>query len=263
MSLERPEWPVVGELVVATVRQVTGYGAYVILDEYDGKEGLLHISEISSRWVRNIRNHVRERQKVVLQVLRVDPSRGHVDLSLRRVSKDDRRKKIEDWKKNRKAETLMRSAAIALKIDEGRIYEEAGSKLVDRYGSLYAGLEAAVKRGIVAMTEAGVPEEVAETLTEIAREKIVVKGFTIHGVLELTSMDARGVEKIRGTLLEMKRAGEANEAEVALYLLGSPKYRIDVTAEDYKKAEAALGEIVEGARSSWSDHEGRFSFSRE
>jgi len=262
MSLGRTEWPTVGELVVATVRRIEKYGAYVSLNEYD-KEGLLHISEISSRWVRNIRNHVRDRQKVVLQVLRVDLSRSHIDLSLRRVSKDDQRKKIEDWKKNRKAETLLKSAANTLKISEAEIYEKAGNNLIDRYGSIYAGLEATAKRGAEALTEAGVPARIAETLEEIAREKIVVRGVTINGIFELTSMDPRGVEAIKRTLLETKKVAEENEAEATLHALGAPKYRVDVTAEDYKKAEAALEKIVTATESSWAGHDGKFSFSRE
>ncbi|NIS10478.1 MAG: S1 RNA-binding domain-containing protein, partial [Thermoplasmata archaeon] len=120
MEEGRLEWPEVGDLVVATVQRIAGHGAYVALDEYDGKEGLLHISEISSRWVRNIRNHVRERQKVVLQVLRVDPSREQVDLSLRRVTQDERRKKLEDWKKNRKAETILKGVAVGLNMSEAK-----------------------------------------------------------------------------------------------------------------------------------------------
>ena len=102
MSFGRQELPELGELLVATVVRIEGHGAYVTLDEYDDKEGLLHISEISSSWVRNIRNHVREGQKMVLQVRRVDPSRKHIDLSLRRVSGDERRKKMEGWKKAEK-----------------------------------------------------------------------------------------------------------------------------------------------------------------
>ena len=39
-----PNYPEVGDLVVATVTRVVDYGAYVKLDEYDGVEGLVHIS---------------------------------------------------------------------------------------------------------------------------------------------------------------------------------------------------------------------------
>ena len=152
MSLGKPEWPEIGELVVATIKRIESYGAYVYLDEY-AKEGLLHISEISSTWVRNIRNHVRERQKVVLQVLRIDPVHSHIDLSLRRVSMDERRKKIEHWKKNRRAEALLKSAANALKLNERELFEEAGIKLIDSFGSLYNGLEEAAKKGVEALTE--------------------------------------------------------------------------------------------------------------
>jgi len=78
--------PEVGDLVVATVTRIVDYGAYVKLDEYQGIEGLVHIQEISSTWVRNIRNHAREGQKLVLKVLRVNLQRNQVDLSLRRVT---------------------------------------------------------------------------------------------------------------------------------------------------------------------------------
>lgn len=262
MSFGQSEWPEVGDLVVATVRRIVGHGAYVSLDEYDYKEGLLHISEISSRWVRNIRNHVRERQKVVLQVLRVDPSREQVDLSLRRVTQDERRKKIEDWKKNRKAETLLRNTASALNMNEEAVFAEAGTKLIEHYGSLYEGLEAAAKKGVEALNVAGVPERLAETIEEIAREKIVVKGVTIHGVFEISSMGSRGVEEIKDTLLKTKDVAAENDAEAVLYILGAPKYRVEVTADDYRKAEAALDRIVEFTSEEWSNHDGNFSFTR-
>ena len=262
MSAGQSDWPEVGDFVVATVRRIVGHGAYVSLDEYDNKEGLLHISEISSRWVRNIRNHVRERQKVVLNVLRVDPSREQVDLSLRRVTQDERRKKLEDWKKNRKAETLLRNAASALKMDEEAVFAEAGAKLVEHYGSLYDGLEAAAKNGVEALNEAGVPERLAKAIEEIAREKIIVKGVTIHGIFEISSMESRGVEEIKDTLLKTKDVAAEHDAEAVLHSLGAPKYRVEVTADDYRKAEAALNRIVEFTNDVWSNHDGKLSFTR-
>jgi translation initiation factor 2 subunit 1 len=223
--MSQSEWPEVGDLVVASVIRIVGHGAYVTLDEYDNKEGLLHISEISSSWVRNIRNHVRERQKVVLNVLRVDPSRKQIDLSLRRVTQDDKRKKLEEWKKNRKAETLLRSAAIALKISEEDLYAKSGVKLVEHYGSLYAGLEATAKRGIDALTEAGLTKKASKALAKAVEGKIVIKRVSIDGVIEITSMEANGIEDIKDTLLAAKETAAENNAEAFLTSLGAPKYR--------------------------------------
>src|SRR3989304_9293531 len=102
MSSKRPEWPEAGDLIIATIQSVTDYGAYAKLDEYD-KEGLLHVSEISSSWIRNIRDFVREGQKIVLKVLRVDLEKGHIDLSLRRATKREKIEKMKSYKKERKA----------------------------------------------------------------------------------------------------------------------------------------------------------------
>ena len=62
MAERKPQWPEVGDLVIATIETVTDYGAYAKLDEYD-KRGLLHVSEISSSWIRNMRDFVFRREK--------------------------------------------------------------------------------------------------------------------------------------------------------------------------------------------------------
>src|SRR5207237_9223354 len=77
-------FPEVGDLVVATVKRVEDYGAYVKLDEFAGIEGLVHISELATTWVRNIRDYAGEGQKLVLEVLRVNVLRNQIDLSRQR-----------------------------------------------------------------------------------------------------------------------------------------------------------------------------------
>ena len=76
----RPAFPEEGDLVVATVSAIRNFGAVVTLDEYGKREAFIHLSEVAPGWVKYIRDHIREGQKVVARVLRVDVGKGQVDL---------------------------------------------------------------------------------------------------------------------------------------------------------------------------------------
>jgi translation initiation factor 2 subunit 1 len=262
MGLRRPEWPEVGDLVVTTVIRITDYGAYVRLDEYD-KEGLLHVSEVASRWVRNIRDYVREGQKVVLKVLRVHAEKGHVDLSRRRVTKRDKREKLLSWKKDRKAESLLRTAAEKLNISFEEAYEKAGALIEKAFGDLYYGLEKTAKDGVDVLMELGIDKELAVILEEIAKEKIQISLVNVKGILELQNPKPNGVLIIKDTLKYAKKVGESEDADVTVYLVSPPKYRIVVAAENYKSAENIMEKVTKSALKLISKNGGKGSFRRE
>jgi len=261
MALEKQEWPEVGDLVIATIQDVTDFGAYAKLDEYD-KIGLLHISEISSSWIRNIRDFIREGQKVVLKVLRVDAEKGHIDLSLRRVTKRERIEKIMVWKTDRKAETLLRSVAekMGLSIDE--VYEKAGAPMEKEYG-LYEGFEKVVKEGASALTKIGVPEDLATVIVEIAKERMHVPMVKVKGVVELRTTNSQGVKIIKEAFLNAKKAEKSREGKVRFYVIAAPKYCIEVMAENYKSAEAVLQRVSENIISTIDKAGGQGVFRRE
>ena len=79
-------FPENGELVVCTVTSVKNFGAFVTLDEYDNKEGFIHVRDVATGWVKYIRDYIREGQKIVCKVLGVDSQKGHTDLSLKSVN---------------------------------------------------------------------------------------------------------------------------------------------------------------------------------
>ena len=262
MGLRRPEWPDVGDLVIATVVRITDYGAYVRLDEYD-KEGLLHVSEVASRWVRNIRDYVREGQKVVLKVLRVQADKGQVDLSRRRVTKRDKKEKLLSWKKDRKAESLLRTASEKLNISFEEAYEKAGALIEAAFGDLHDGLEKTAKDGVDVLLELGINKELAVTLEEIAKEKIQISLVSVKGILELQNPKPKGVLVIKETLKHAQEVGESEGADVTVYLVSPPNYRIVVSAEDYKSAESVLEKATESALKFISKNGGKGSFKRE
>lgn len=262
MEFKKPEWPDVGDLVVATVVRITDYGAYVRLDEYD-REGLLHISEVSSSWVRNIRDFVREGQKVVLKVLRVDAEKGQVDLSLRRVTKREKKEKGLSWKKDRKADSLLRNASEKLNLSFEEIYEKAGALIEKEFGELYEGLEKTAKEGANVLLNLGVPKDIAVTLEEIAKERIRIPLVKVKGILELQCTKPNGVVLIKETLLKVQKFGESQGINVRIYVVASPKYRIEVSAENYKSAETTLEKATETALKSIEKIGGKGTFKRE
>ena len=262
MGLRRPEWPEVGDLVIATVVRITDYGAYVMLDEYD-KEGLLHVSEVASRWVRNIRDYVREGQKVVLKVLRVHADKGQVDLSRRRVTKRDKKEKIQSWKKDRKAEGLLRTTAEKLNISFEEAYDKAGALIESAFGDLHEGLEKTAKDGVDVLLDLGIDKELAVTLEEIAKDKIQISLVNVKGILQLQNPKPKGVFLIKEALKTARDVGEAEGADLSVYLVSPPKYRVVVSAEDYKNAESVLEKATDAALENISKNGGTGSFKRE
>jgi translation initiation factor 2 subunit 1 len=260
MEERKPEWPESGDLVIATIETVTDYGAYAKLDEYD-KRGLLHVSEISSSWIRNIRDFVRENQKMVLKVLRVDPEKGHVDLSLRRVTKREKIEKIKSWKKDRKAEALLRGVAEKVGLPVEEVYQKAGNLLEEKYG-LYEGFEKVVKEGIEVLTKLGVPEDIAKAFAQVSEERIRVKLVKVKGTLEIRSMKPNGVKCIQDAFINAKKAEKTRDAEVKFYVIATPRYSVEVSAENYKRAEEVLQKVSQNVVTIITKAGGQGSFRR-
>ena len=105
------DWPEEGELVVCSVKSVKENGAYLDLDTYPEREGFVFIGEIATGWVRNIRAHVREGQRVVAKVIGIKKERDSVTLSIKSVSEERRRDALQSWKNEQRASQIMRVAA--------------------------------------------------------------------------------------------------------------------------------------------------------
>jgi S1 RNA binding domain protein len=70
-----------GSILEGTVVNITNFGAFV---EVEGKTGLVHISEVSDTFVKNIREHLKEKDKVKVKVISVDDN-GKISLSIKQA----------------------------------------------------------------------------------------------------------------------------------------------------------------------------------
>lgn len=76
MSLEA------GTIHEGLVVKITHYGAFVELP--DGKSGLVHISEIADTYVKDVRDYLKEQERVKVKVLGYN-DKGKLDLSVKQA----------------------------------------------------------------------------------------------------------------------------------------------------------------------------------
>ena len=202
--MSAPSYPDVGDLAIATVKRVVDYGAYVRLDEYEGIEGLVHISEISTTWVKHIREHVREGQKLVLKVLRVDRERAQVDLSLRRVTGREKTDKMLEWKRSKKADSIIKGAGERLKAD-AETTEKMRLLLYEKMENPYETFQESVEEGDSVFSKLGITPEWAAALAEVAKSKVKLEKASLTATIELTCRSPEGIEAIRTALSNAQR----------------------------------------------------------
>lgn len=261
MSEHKSEWPEIGDLVIATIESVMDYGAYANLDEFN-KRGFLHISEISSARIRKIHDYVREKQKMVLKVLRVNVEKGHIDLSLRRVTKRERIEKIKAWKKDRKGEQLLRAVADKVGLTPEEAYQKVGVKLEEKFG-LYEGFEKVIKDGTEALTKLEIPENVAQAIAQVAEERIKIKMVKVRGTLEVRCPKPNGVKCIQDAFLDAKKSHRAKDAKIEFYVIAAPRYGMEVSADNWKRAEDLLEKVSDSVVTNVTKSGGHGSFKRE
>ena len=73
----------VGQLVRGTVTQLANFGAFARIE--DGIEGLIHVSELTDERITHPKQVVSEGEELILRIIRIDPQRRRMGLSLRRA----------------------------------------------------------------------------------------------------------------------------------------------------------------------------------
>ncbi|MAG08367.1 translation initiation factor IF-2 subunit alpha [Candidatus Woesearchaeota archaeon] len=258
MLLKKNGFPEEDELVLCTVLDVYHHSVFVKLDEYD-KKGLIHISEVSPGRIRNIRDYVVEGKKVVCKVLRVDKEKGHIDLSLRRVNESQKRNKSDEIKLEQKAEKIIESLAKEQKKEVNKLYYEIMDSISKKYSMLSAFFQDLIEKQI-SITEFKIEKSLASKLLKLVKEKIKPQEVEIKGTLSLQSYEADGVKIIKEALSKTEDAIKKNGS---INYMGAGKYKIKVTAKEYKAAEKLLENAVEKGLKYIKEKKGIGEFSRD
>ena len=272
MVKSKQKFPRVGEFVMARVVEIEHQYVYVDLVDYEGLQsekharGMIHVSEISSRWIKNMRNFVRINQIIVLRVLKVDKYKGHVDCSLRRVNSAQKEQRKKEQKLSTKFETLMEFLSTETDLSLDDAYEQIGFPILDFYDSYQEALEELKENGEEVLKQIpDISEDISKLFLKIVDENIEVTTVNIIGKVKLSFISENGVENIKETLLEaLKVVKEQKETRsLNISYIATPYYRLEIVSKDYIDAEEILSDTLEIIDTKTTQFGGEFEFIRD
>ena len=217
------EYPKVSDIVICKVTKVTDYGVFVELLEYDNLEGFIHVSQVSSTWVKNIHNHAKTNQIRAAKVLHIDNYKNQIDLSFNRVTPAEEKRKISDYRLFKRAQSLLSAIAKELKVSDEEVWSCVAEPILERETRLYSGFIHILKNGIETFPE--IDKKYAAKLVEILSKSITIKDKKINGVLEISNPSETGIEIIKKAL---KKITDDYKSACITYI-SAGRYELTVT----------------------------------
>jgi translation initiation factor 2 subunit 1 len=223
------------------------------LEEYPAAEGMIHVSEVSGKWVHDIREFVKLNKQCIAKVVKIDYQKNFVNLSLKRVSKQEEKEKMNVFRREQRAEKMLEQVAREFGKSLEQAYEEIGFLLQDKFGELFVAFEEA-RKGSDYLIKKGVPEQWATALVKTAEASFQEKEVVIKADVELKSFASDGIVKVKEVLSSLQNNG------IAVKYISAPKYRVELSGKDPKATEKKMVEGLEAAVKQIKSLEGEGSY---
>ncbi len=244
-------YPEEGDLVIATITKIQYHSIFCDLVEYGNQSAMIHISEVAPGRIRNLNDYVKEGKSVVAKVLRTDANKGHIDLSIRRVTDAQRKQKAAQRKQEKLVENMLEQASQELDTTAAKLREQL-TKHIPAY-ELYETF-VQVTEEETTLQEQGINKEVAQVLERFIKDRIKAQRISIKGEFTINSYASDGIARIRAAFKELPEG-------VEVYYRGAGVYAVAVTDKEYKQAEKTLAVVRERVQTALGS-EAEISFSR-
>ena len=209
------------DIVMCTVKKIEGAAVFVDLEE--NGEGSIMMSEIAAGRIRNIRDYVSPGKKIVCKILKA--TKGHIELSLRRVTAKERDEIKEKYEKERNLLSMLKASI--------KKPEEVFKKIKEVYDAQEFLEDARANPSII---EKFIPKSELAIFSKIFAEK-KEKEKIVKKTIAIKSFSPSGVVEVKAILQTPKN--------VEISYLGSSKFSISSKAKDFKQANTQVLEAIE------------------
>lgn len=256
------EFPEADDFVMVRVTRMTDINAYVMLLEYNNKEGIILFSQLSRKRIRSVAKHIRVGKVEVLQVLRVDSDKGYIDLSKKLMQKEEIEMCEERYKKSKTVHSILSRVAQNNQYPLLDLYEKVGWPLSHKYGhTLEAFKEMVQDEGILEPFD--IPKEVKEDLLKLVKHRLAIHPVKIQADIEVTCFTAEGIDAIKAALHAGLEKGQDQEHPVRIQLFSTPVYFVYIITPDKNAGIATLNLMAEAVKEKIQEAGGNFAMKNE
>jgi translation initiation factor 2 subunit 1 len=241
---QKEKLPEKNDLIVCTIDKVHPHECFVNLDEYKDIAGVIHTSEMDRRWVRNMKVYLKIGRQLVCKVMDIDQQNRQVNLSIRRVGEGQRRAKLQFWKNEKRADDLLQFFSKKNKFDIEKLYAKLNENIIDDYGGIYVFMLEVAKMGEDILKELKIESKPAHELFTLIQQRIKIPKAEINGELNIHSTKGDGLNAIKKSIESIRDLAKKSDYDIKVIYCGAPKYSLCISADDKKKAERALEEII-------------------
>eukprot|EP00408_Alexandrium_pacificum_P024950 CAMPEP_0171198664 /NCGR_PEP_ID=MMETSP0790-20130122/23060_1 /TAXON_ID=2925 /ORGANISM="Alexandrium catenella, Strain OF101" /LENGTH=341 /DNA_ID=CAMNT_0011663977 /DNA_START=170 /DNA_END=1195 /DNA_ORIENTATION=- len=264
-----PEFPELDDVVVVQVKRIVAMGAYVSLLEYDGKEGMVLLSELSKRRIRSVSKLLRVGRTEICMILRVDKDKGYIDLSKRRVEPEDASAKEESFAKAKAVHGIMRHVASMNNIEVEDLCMKvswplyANKKFQDAHDALKQHINGEINVWAeLDFTQPGkdlsdLAEKIKADIDIHLRRRLVQQTLRLRAKIEVSCSEYEGIDAVRAALkkgLEVTK----EDCDIKINLVAHPLFVVTCTCKDKVMGMAAIEECTKAVEDAIKEKGGVF-----
>merc|ERR1711881_496057 len=239
------KYPEIDDVVMVNVRSIADMGAYVKLLEYNDIEGMILLSELSRRRIRSINKLIRVGRTEPVVVIRVDKDKGYIDLSKRRVSKEDIERCTEIFSKGKAVNSILRHVAQIMEFKSNEQLEDLYKQTAWHFeaktkkkGSSYDWFKQAVQDPSL-LDECNLDEQTKKVLLDQINIKLTQQAVKIRADIEVACYTYEGIDAVKDAL----RAGiscSTDAVPIRINLIAPPLYVITTSTPEKQEGLDAL-----------------------
>ncbi|MFH1801713.1 MAG: hypothetical protein ABH804_02695 [archaeon] len=209
-----------GDVVMCTVDRIVGTVVFVKIDG-NGEGGII-LSEIAPGRIRNLRDYVVPKKRIVCKVLRILGDR--IDLSLRRVTQKEQKKALEQFNLEKSYLNILKSVL--------KEKTDSAVEKITKEDTLYNFLEESKENP--AMLEKIIEKSEAKKILEIIKNQ-KQKKYSLKKEISLTTKKPDGITTIKEAFRGLKN--------IKLKYISAGRYSLETEDNSIKSADQKIKEV--------------------